>query len=164
MDEFGPLELRPQAGRSWQPRRSAERLRATYSRRHGVRQLLAAYDVHTGRIWGHFRPRKRAREFLSLLRAIRKRYDGQLWIVLDNLSAHKTPEVLKWARSNSVRLAWLPTDASWLNRIECHFTHLKKSVITHSDYPSFDDLRRAIHRYLRWYSEKHARQLSKKRH
>lgn len=164
VDEFGPMELRPQAGRSFQPHGLAHRQRATYTRRHGVRQLLAAYDVATGQIWGLFRRRKRAVEFLQLLKAIRRHYTGRIHIVLDNLSAHKTPEVLAWARRNNIRFAWLPTDASWLNRIECQFTHLKKNVLTHCDYISFDHMRRAIHRYLAWYSRQKARRLKLKRH
>jgi len=164
VDEFGPMELRPHAGRSWRPRGSPHRQRATYTRRHGVRHLLAAYDVGTGRLWGHCRRRKRALEFLTLLKAIRRQYAGRIWIVLDNLSAHKTPAIRTWARRNNVRFQFTPTDASWLNRIECQFTHLKKNVLTHCDYESFDPMRRAIHRYLRWLNRRQKRRLYLKRH
>lgn len=158
------MELRPHAGRSWRVHGKPARQRATYTRRHGVRHLLAAYDVGTGRLWGHFRRRKRAVEFLTLIKAIRRQYTGRIWIVLDNLSAHKTPAIRKWARRNNVRFAFTPTDASWLNRIECQFTHLKKNVLTHCDYESFDDMRRAIHRYLRWHNRRQKRRLYLKRH
>lgn len=164
VDEFGPLELRPQAGRSWQRRRKPHRLRATYTRRHGVRHLMGAYDVRTGRLWGRVVRRKRACEFLTFLKAIRRRYRGRIWIVLDNLSAHKTVEIRRWARRNNVRFQFTPTDASWLNRIECQFTHLKKNVLTHCDYATFDLMRRAIQRYLRWHSASAARRLKLKRH
>jgi transposase len=164
VDEFGPMELRPHAGRSWQPRRHAHRQRATYTRKHGVRHLLAAYDVRTGRLWGHVRKRKRAREFLVFLKAIRRQYRGVIWIVMDNLSAHKTPDILRWARRNNVRFQFTPTDASWLNRIECQFTHLKKNVLSHCDYDSFDQMRTALHRYLHWHNRRKARQLKLKRH
>ena len=163
VDEFGPLELRPTPGRSWQRRAHPERFRATYSRPHGVRHLLAALDVGTGKMWGHFRPRKRAREFLSFLKAIRRRYEGRIWIVLDNLSAHRTPEIRAWARRHNVRLQFLPTNASWLNRIECYFTHLKKYVLTHCDYETFEHMRRAIQRYLYWRNRRLTRQRFLKR-
>jgi len=168
VDEFGPLELRPHGGSSWQARGRPHRQRATYSRKHGVRHLIAAYDVGTGRLWGHFKKRKRAQDFLSFLKAIRRQYSGRIHIVLDNLSAHKTPEILRWAKKNDVVLQFTPTNASWLNRIECQFTHLKKNVLTHCDYASFDDMRKAIHRYLHWRNRKTARvgsrPLSLKRH
>jgi transposase len=165
VDEFGPLELRPHAGRSWQPRTWPERQRATYRRPHGVRHFIAAYDVGTGQIWGHFRQRKRAHEFLLFLKALRRKYTGPIRVVLDNFSPHKTPAVVRWTREHQVHLQFIPTDASWLNRIECHFTHLKKNVLTHCDYGSFDSMRRAIHNYLRWYSRRQKkRRLNWKRH
>ncbi len=40
VDEFGPLNLQPRAGRGWFPRRHPRRLRATYRRTQGVRHLL----------------------------------------------------------------------------------------------------------------------------
>jgi len=164
VDEFGPLELRPHPGRSWRRRGHPHRQRATYTRREGVRHLMGAYEVGTGKLWGHVVRRKRASDFLTFLKAIRRRYSGRIWIVLDNLSAHKTPDILAWARANNVRLQFLPTDASWLNRIECQFTHLKKNVLTHCDYPTFDSMRHAIQRYLRWRNSKVSRQRLLKRH
>src|SRR5215218_9269155 len=67
LDEFGPLNLQPPSGRHWaarggggaQPRR---RRRATYTRPHGVRHLLAAYDLSRDRLYGHIKPRKRRGE------------------------------------------------------------------------------------------------------
>lgn len=159
VDEFGPLELRPYGGRSWQRKQRPARFRATYTRRHGVRHLLAAYDVSTGAMWGHFRRRKRAMEFLTLLKSIRRRYSGRIWIVLDNQSAHKTQAIMTYARRHNIRFQLTPTNASWLNRIECQFTHLKKNVLTHCDYASFDEMRKAIHRYLRWRNIKKQQQL-----
>jgi len=64
VDEFGPLNLQPHPGRQWAlaggggptPRR---RRRATYKRPHGVRHLLAAYDLSPDKLYGHIKPRKR---------------------------------------------------------------------------------------------------------
>ena len=69
VDEFGPLNLQPHPGRQWTlaagggptPRR---RHRATYTRPHGVRHLLAAYDLSRDKLYGHIKPRKRRGEFL----------------------------------------------------------------------------------------------------
>jgi transposase len=150
VDEFGPLELRPYAGRSWQRKRKPKRFPATYSRPHGIRNFYGAYEVGTGKLWGHFTRRKRSRDLLTFLKAVRRRYTGRIWIVLDNLSAHKTREVTAYAQRNNIRFQFTPTNASWLNRIERQFTHLKKNVLTHCDYESFDEMRIAIHKYLRW--------------
>jgi transposase len=73
VDEFGPLNLQPHPGRQWTlvagggrtPRR---RRRATSTRPHGVRHLLAAYDLSRDKLYGHSKPRKRRGEFLVFLR------------------------------------------------------------------------------------------------
>ena len=164
VDEFGPLELRPYAGRSWQKRGKPKRYRATYRRPHGVRHLIAAYDVGKGELRGHFKRRKRSIEFLSFLKSVRKSYTGEIWIVLDNFSAHKTEKIMRWAERNRVYFQFLPTNASWLNFIECQFTHLKKNVLTHCDYERFEEMREAIQRYIRWFNKKKRRLLFLKRH
>jgi transposase len=72
IDEFGPLNLQPHPGRHWTSRagkgpRPRRRRRATYTRPHGVRHLLAAYDLSRDRLYGHIKPRKRRGEFLVFL-------------------------------------------------------------------------------------------------
>jgi transposase len=46
LDEFGPLNLQPQpGGKAWAPLRKPRRIRATYTRPHGVRHMLGADGV-----------------------------------------------------------------------------------------------------------------------
>ncbi|GAB2640336.1 hypothetical protein [Nocardia goodfellowii] len=49
VDKFGPLNLQPRAGRGWFPRRRPKRLPTTYHRTQGVRHLLGALDLATGK-------------------------------------------------------------------------------------------------------------------
>ncbi len=155
-DEFGPLELRPQAGRSWGS--SANRLRATYTRKHGVRHWLAFYDLHDNRLWGYTRPRKRSRETLEVLKKMWRRYpaDQRIHLILDNYSPHGTPAVRQWCERNNIHLVWTPTNASWLNPIECQFTPVKEFVIRNSDYASHEELADALRRYAN-YRNQHAK-------
>ncbi|MGH8881945.1 MAG: IS630 family transposase, partial [Stackebrandtia sp.] len=93
VDEFGPLNLQPRPGRSWRPCRRPVRLRATFNRTQGVRHMIAALDLTTGKIHYRIRDRKRWREFLDFLKTLRARWPGQkLYLVLDNFSPHKRPE------------------------------------------------------------------------
>ncbi len=155
-DEFGPLEIRPQAGRSWG--RSADRLPATYTRKHGVRHWLAFYDLHEDRLWGYTRARKRSREVLEVLKMMRKRYpaDQRIHLILDNYSPHGTPAVRQWCMHNDVHLIWTPTNASWLNPIECQFTPVKEFVIRNTDYADHEELANALRRYAN-YRNQHAK-------
>lgn len=60
-DPMGPISLRPMAGSGWAPRKRPERQRATYHRRHGIRYVMGAYDVHEDRLRVRLRPRRRGR-------------------------------------------------------------------------------------------------------
>ena len=149
-DEMGPIQLIPHHGSSWALRRLPGRLRATYKRPHGVRYLFAAYDVHSDRLHGRLREHKNAGEVLAFFRQIRMRYDPKqrIYLVLDNLSTHKTDAITEWAAQNNVELVFTPTYASFLNRIECHFRPLREFVVSASDYPSHTDVAVAFRRYL----------------
>src|SRR5215216_6655642 len=67
MDEFGPLNLQPHPGKHWAPVAAGKgspgssrrrRRRATFTRPHGVRHLLAAYDLGHDRLYGHVKAHK----------------------------------------------------------------------------------------------------------
>jgi transposase len=153
VDEFGPLNLLPRAGGCLAGRgKEVERHRATYTRRGGVRHLLAAYDLESGRLAGRFYPRKTWEQFLDFLRWLRRRYrKGEvLHVVMDNYGPHLKAEVVAWARRHKVRFYLTATNASWMNRIECHFTELKEFALCNSDYRSHEALQEAIELYLQW--------------
>jgi hypothetical protein len=106
----------PRKGKAWRPHRSPRRLRAAYNRYDGVMHMLAVLDLATGKMYYRIRPRKRWCEFLSLLKSLRIRWPGEkLYVVLDNFSPHKHPNVRAWAAANDIELVFLPTDGSWLN-------------------------------------------------
>jgi hypothetical protein len=83
VDEFGPLNLQPPPGRQWTTRAGGgpsprRRRRATSTRPHGVRHLLAAYDLSRDKLYGHIKRRKRRGEFLTFLRYLRTLYPQPL--------------------------------------------------------------------------------------
>jgi transposase len=157
VDEFGPLNLQPRHGHCWAgPGKGVDRLRATYRRNGGVRHFLAVYDLETDRLYGRFTRRKTWVEFLAFLKWVRRRYPGHqvLHMVLDNYGPHTTSEVREWAAAHHIRFYFTPTQASWLNRIECHFTALKKFALEASDFRSHEEQQRAIEDYLSWRNRK----------
>lgn len=152
VDEFGPLNLLPRHGRHDAEAGHVDRLRATYQRTGGVRHFFGVYDLDRDTLRGRFEKKKNRKTFLSFLKWLR-RYDrdaGTLHIVLDNVGYHKTPEVLAYAAAHDIRFYWTPTDASWLNRIECHFAALMKFALDNTDYPSHEEQESAIRKYLTW--------------
>jgi hypothetical protein len=151
-DEFGPLTIRPQAGSGWRPKNRPDRLPANYHKLHGVRQFHGCYSVGDDTMFGVIRAQKSANNTLAALKSIRaKRPDGApIYVILDNLSAHKGSTIRRCAARNRVELCFTPTYASWANPIEAHFGPLRTFVIAGSDHPNHVALGRHLHHYRRW--------------
>ncbi len=165
LDEFGPLNLQPHPGRQWAPvaagrghqaRPRRRRRRATYKRPHGVRHLLAGYNLSTDRLYGHVTKRKGRTEFLAFCRYLRSLHPPQvrIAIVLDNFSPHLSTKtdtrVGDWAAANNVELAYVPYYGSWLNRIEAQFTALRYFALDGTDHASHHEQASMIRRYIAW--------------
>jgi hypothetical protein len=121
-----------------------------------VRHLLAADDLSRDRLYGHIKARKRRGEFLVFLGYVRSLYPSgvRLGLVLDNDSPHLStrddPRVGRWAAANNVELAYVPTNASWLNRIEAQFTALRYFALDGTDHSSHTEQASMIRRYIGW--------------
>ncbi len=151
VDEFGPLNLMPRKGKAWRSAGSPHRLRATYNRRHGVMHMLAALDLTTGKIHYRIRRRKRHAEFLDLLKTLRARWpDQRLYLVMDNFSPHRHPDVREWAADNDAELVFLPTYSSWLNWIEAEFAALRYFALNGTDHRTHTEQNAAIASFIRW--------------
>jgi hypothetical protein len=86
---------------------------------------------------------------LKTIRAARP--DGApIYVILDNLSANKTPAIRAWSKRNKVHLCLTPTNASWGNPIEPQFGPLRTFTMSNSNYPNHTVLAHALHAYLRW--------------
>lgn len=151
-DEFGALGIRPTAGSGWAEQRRPDRLPATYHRTQGVRYFHGCSSVGDDRLWGVNRRKKGAVNTLAALKSIRTaRPDGApIYVILDNLSAHKGADIRRWAKKHKVELCFTPTYASWANPIEAHFGPLRQFTIANSHHPYHTVQTRTLHAYLRW--------------
>jgi transposase len=165
MDEFGPLNLQPRPGRQWATiggkskesgRAPRRRMRATYTRTKGVRHLFAAYELGEDKLYGHIKPRKTRAQFLEFCRYLRSLYlaDVRIAIICDNFSPHLSTatdgRVGAWAAANNVEIAYTPSNASWLNRIEAQFTALRYFALDGTDHASHQQQASMIRRYIIW--------------
>lgn len=151
-DEFGPMTIQPHHGGAWAEARHPQRIPANYRRLHGVRQFHGCYSIADDLLWGVVRQRKSAVNSLAALRSIRAARPDNDWIyvILDNLSAHKGLKTRSWCDANRVELCFTPTYSSWANPIEAHFGPLRTFVIANSNHPNHVVLTRRLHAYLRW--------------
>ena len=134
-DEFGPLAIRPIGGSGWAPSTQPQRQPANYYRLHGVRQFHGCYSIGGDTPSGVVHHQKSAANVLRALRSIRARCpDGEaIYVILDNLSAHKGQ-----------------TYSSWANPIEAHFGPLREFVLNNSNHPNHVVLTHRLPAHLRW--------------
>ncbi len=71
----------------------------------------------------------------------------EIHVVLDNLSAHKAPEITEWLadpRRARWHLHFTPTSSSWLNLVERWFKELTDKRLRRGAFTSVPDLIEAI--------------------
>jgi len=104
-DQMGPISLKPIHGAGWARRTRPERLRATYNRKHGIRYIFGALDVHRDRLYARMRPRRAGSDVLGYMRTIRLVYPARqkLYWIQDNLSANWTPDIRQFATAKQDR-------------------------------------------------------------
>ena len=151
-DEFGSLAIRPVGGSAWAPASHPQRQPANYHKLYGVRQFHGCYSIGDDELWGAVRRCKSAVNVLAALKSIRaRRPDGEpIFVILDNLSAHKGIKTCEWATRNRVELCFTPTYSSWANPIEAHFGPLREFVLNNSNHPNHVVLTNRLHAHLRW--------------
>lgn len=124
--------------------------------RHGTLSLYAALNPRTGEVIGQTAPRHTSQEFVTFLGEVigSQPAEREIHIILDNLSAHKTPLVHQFLTAHpKVQLHFTPTYSSWLNQVEIWFSKLQREVIDRGIFTSVADLKRKILRYIRLYQK-----------
>lgn len=111
--------------------------------RNGTRKLLAAFNPHTGDVYGEMRANRKAVDLVEFMEEIARRHPtGDVHIVWDNLNIHFDGKDQRWTHFNErhdhrFHFHYTPIHASWVNQIECWFSVLQRRVIR---YNAFDTL------------------------
>jgi transposase len=130
------------------PGRHATLARDHEYKRLGTASILAALDLHTGRVTARVERRHRSREFIALLQDLDRSYppDGTLRLVLDNHSAHLSRETQAYlsTRPNRFQYVLTPTHGSWLNIVETLFGKMARTFLRQIRVQSWEELRDRI--------------------
>lgn len=122
--------------------------------RHGTSNLLAAFDIGTGRVFGRCYQRRTARNLISFMERLAARIPtGDVYIVWDNLNIHFDGREQRWAKfnerhGNRFHFIYTPLHASWLNQIEIWFSILQRRILRDGDFDSVANLNRGIMGYI----------------
>jgi transposase len=114
----------------------------------GTCSILAALDLHNGRVTARVERRHRSREFIALLKDLDVYYPPECTIrlILDNHSAHISKETRAFlaTKPNRYKYVLTPTHGSWLNIVETLFGKMARTFLRHLRVKSWEELRNRI--------------------
>lgn len=118
-------------------------------KRLGTVTLLAGIDLHDGTIIPMVENRHRSAEFVKYLKKLIDHYpqDWKIRIVLDNHSAHRSKETMKFLDTipGKFEFVFTPTHGSWLNMVEMFFSKIARSFLRHIRVDSKKELMQRIY-------------------
>ncbi len=121
---------------------TAERATSSYLR-NGTCDLFAALNIATGMVITDIRTTHTSDDFIAFLNKINRNVPKglEVHIVLDNLSAHKSPKIHKWLlRHKRFHFHFTPTYGSWMNLVERWFSALTTKKLQRSAHRNVKEL------------------------
>jgi transposase len=127
--------------------------------RAGALALLAALDVHTGKVFASCPPATGIAPFMALIDQVMSQEPyasaPRVFVIVDNGSDHrgkKATRRLRDAYPNAIMIH-TPVHASWLNQVEIVFSIVQKKVLTPNDFPSTAQLAATLLAFIDRYNQ-----------
>jgi len=126
--------------------------------RRGVRHLLGALNIETGRVHGRVVPKRDARALQSFVAELGRIYRGKkIVIIWDNLNIHHDGRDKRWTRFNAERggrfeFVYTPLHASWINQIEQWFSILQRRILRYATFRHAEQLKLEVEGFIRWWN------------
>lgn len=153
LDELGPLGAKVYPGRQWCPAGQRPGYTPNYGKRGGL-WVLGAFEPATGLALTQSHARRTRYEFIDLLNEMVLVWpEGNLVLILDNLSVHKTIEVRLWALAHPrVSFLFQPRYAPWLNLIEPWWKTLRHLALKGRSFDSLTAVESSIANATRYWN------------
>jgi len=127
--------------------------------RNGALALLAAFDVHTGKVFASTPKTTGIAPFMELMAQVMSQPEyanaPRVFVIVDNGSDHRgraAIDRLRKAHPNAVMIH-TPVHASWLNQVEIFFSIIQKKVVTPNDFASTTELSRTLLAFVDRYDQ-----------
>ena len=106
--------------------------------------------------------KKTAKQFIDFLKRVDRRYDKNIqniFVVLDNLSVHKSKRVQKEISKYCPRIkfVFLPVKSPKLNLIEVRWMWLQRQTINNSTFKDEQEIGRAVSKWKDIYNKNHGK-------
>jgi transposase len=165
VDEKGSVTAKTHGGTSW----SSTQVKIEKAQK--IRGLLNVfeeeYDHTNDKMHVHCYNRKTGKQFVDFLKRIDKRYDDKniqnIFVVLDNLSAHKSKMVKKDETSKRcprIKFVFLPVRSPELNLIEVRWLWLQRQTINNSTFKDEQERGRAASKWKKIYNKNHGKAIT----
>lgn len=143
VDEMGPTSAKTYVAPRWDEKRP--HVEADYGRR-GKIWTFGAFEPATGQALTGYYPGRTGANFVAFLDGVAETWSGKtIYLILDNLSTHKTLDVLLWALTHpQVKFLFQPTYAPWLNLIEPWWKTLRSLALKGRCFQVIDEIVHAI--------------------
>lgn len=130
--------------------------------RHGTCNLLAAFDIRTGQVFGQCTDRRRGQDLVSFMEKLAQKVPrGDVYIIWDNLNIHFDGPGKRWAQfnerhGNRFHFVYTPLHASWVNQIEIWFSILQRRILRFGDFSGLAELKRSITEFISHWNRREA--------
>ena len=127
--------------------------------RNGALALLAALDVHTGKVFASTPKTTGIAPFMTLMAQVMSQPEyanaPRVFVIVDNGSDHRgraAIDRLRKAHPNAIMIH-TPVHASWLNQVEIFFSIIQKKVVTPNDFASTTELGQTLLAFVDRYNQ-----------
>jgi len=122
--------------------------------------VLGVYDYTNNHIWTHGYKQKTRKQFLDFVNSVDQKYDDsikQIFVVLDNVSVHKSNKVKQTIAKchPRIQLVFLPTRSPELNLIEVRWLWMHRQAINNSTFENEQDISKVVSYWTNDYNKKH---------
>jgi transposase len=131
----------------------------------GLLNVIGAYNHTNDKMHVHCYKKKTGKQFVDFLKRIDKRYDKNIqdiFLVLDNLSAHKSKMVKEEIskRCPRIKFVFLPVRSPELNLIEVRWSWLQRQAINNSTFKDEQEIGRAACKWKNIYNKNHGKAIT----
>jgi len=142
---MGPVSAKSYPARRPSPKGERPHLAPDYGRRGNV-WVFGGFELHTGIAFTQVADKRDTQNFIAFLDALAAQWpEGEIILILDNLSTHGTLDVRLWALAHErVRFLFQPVYTSWVNLIEPWWKTLRKLALKGRRFETVADVTDAI--------------------
>jgi hypothetical protein len=132
------VRLFPVLRRAWALRGEPMAVGITGRNAKGV--LFGTINLRTGHRIVMQHPKMNQRGFQAFLQVLRRSYPGrEVWLLLDEGTAHTAPQSQALAEELNIKLIWLPKQCPELNCMDHLFKELKADISANYQYSDIDE-------------------------